>query len=164
MIWETRFLKPRLKRVETWFQSEMNWENDLWLKCRFHEFDDFECGSAVLLRAGLAVYVYTYWLVLDWTVSRNSCVCYEYWLVMDLTVSRNGCVWYEYWLVLDWTVSQMADMDVDPWMRIHACLCWIIDNCDLHFHYLRYEFPWVVAVASHHVLQVETWYSVDPMS
>ena len=112
MIWEMRSLKPRLKRVETWFQSEMNWENDLWLKCRFHEFDDFECGSAVLLWAGMAVYDYEYWLVLDWTVSRN------------------GCVWYEYWLVLDWTVSRMAEMDVDPWMRLNAYLCWIIDKCE----------------------------------
>ena len=74
MIWEMRSLKPRLKRVETWFQSEMNWENDLWLKCRFYEFDDFECGSAVLLWVEMAMYDYEYWLVLDWTVSRNGCV------------------------------------------------------------------------------------------
>ena len=26
MIWEMRSLKPRLKRVEIWFQSEMAWE------------------------------------------------------------------------------------------------------------------------------------------
>ena len=37
---------------------------------------------------------------------------------------------YQYWLVLDWTVSRMAEMDVDPWMRMNACICWIIDNCD----------------------------------
>ena len=35
-------------------------------------------GSAVLLWAGMAVYDYEYWLVLDWTVSQNGCVCYEY--------------------------------------------------------------------------------------
>ena len=33
----------------------------------------------------------------------------------------------------------------------------------LHFHYQRFEFPWEKAVASHHVLQVETQSSFDPM-
>ena len=56
MIWEMRSLKPRLKRVETRFQSEMNWENDLWLECRFHEFDDVE------------------WWRCHFVMSRNGCV------------------------------------------------------------------------------------------
>ena len=68
------------------------------------------------------------------------------WLTMNYELMPNG--WDERWF--------MAENEC---IYAELLILWL-----LHSTYLRYEFLWVKAVASHHVLQVETWYSADSMS
>jgi len=72
-------------------------------------------------------------------------------------------------LVMDLTMSRMAGLfpcyGGAMIMAKNKCIYMLLNELwMLHFHYRRWEFPWEKAVASHHVLQVETWSSFDPMS
>jgi len=85
--------------ISKWNDSR---KTDLWLKCQFYKFDDVE------------------WWKCCFVVSQNGCAWL--WILAGSGLNREPEWLCVIWILAgsDWTVSRMAEMDVDPLLRMKA--------------------------------------------